>query len=128
MDGVIADTEPLHGGCFIKAFDQFGINTTLEDYRQAVTLGGSAVKDYFIHLGGDVAIWDDVKAIKDAHLIEMMISHCNPMPGVTELLESLKAEDIPTVLATSARRKSVEIVIGHLSLGHISVLLSQKTR
>ena len=69
MDGVLADTEPLHGACFIRAFAGFGIFTTLEQYRQAVTLGGTTVRNYFLSLGGDPSDWERVKSIKDAALL-----------------------------------------------------------
>ncbi len=116
MDGVIADTEPLHGACFIRAFSGLGVDVTLEDYRQAVTLGGLAVRDYYESLGGDVALWDNIKANKDSLLEDAVKSDCRLMPGIVELLESLRIERIPIALATSARRKSAEIILNHFGI------------
>ena len=116
MDGVLADTEPLHGECFIRAFAGFGIETTLEQYRQAVTLGGSTVRDYFLTLGGDPSDWDRVKAIKDASLLEVIDQKQALLPGVMRLLNLLRSAGIPTAIATSARRISLDIVIDCLGL------------
>ncbi len=111
MDGVLADTEPLHGECFVRAFAGFGIFTTLEDYRKAVTLGGSTVRDYYITLGGDPSDWDRVKDVKDSFMEEIVAGKDALMPGVVGLLELLRSAGIATAVATSARRRSLDIII-----------------
>jgi len=116
MDGVLADTEPLHGECFVRAFAGFGIEATLEEYRQAVTIGGLTVRDYFLSLDGDPSDWDRVKAIKDAALQEAIKERQALLPGVLRLLDALRSARIPTAIATSARRKSLDIVIDRLGL------------
>jgi len=116
MDGVLADTEPLHGACFIRAFGGFGIFTTLEEYRQAITLGGSTVRDYFLKLGGDPSDWDRVKGIKDACMQEIVAEHDALMPGVIMLLDLLRSAGIRTAVATSARRRSLDIIIDRYGL------------
>ncbi len=116
MDGVIADTEPLHGGCFLQAFRELGIEITFEQYRQAVTLGGSTVKDYFVSLGGDVAEWDKVKSLKDAALSNAVVRDGALMPGIEGLLKMLRCARIKTAVATSARRRSLDIILDHFDL------------
>ena len=116
MDGVLADTEPLHGKCFVRAFAGFGIETTPEEYRQAVTIGGSTVRDYFLSLGGDPSDWDRVKGIKDAFMEEAVEHGEALMPGVVPLLDLLRSAGIPVGLATSARRRSLDIIIDRLGL------------
>jgi HAD superfamily hydrolase (TIGR01509 family) len=114
MDGVLADTEPLHGACFVEAFGRFGLSVTLEDYRQAVTLGGSTVRDYFARLGGNLSDWETVKAIKDKLLSTAVDGSVQPMPGALDLLRELRSRQVPTALATSARRTSLQIIMDHL--------------
>ena len=116
MDGVLADTEPLHGKCFIQAFRELGIHTDLERYRQAVTLGGSPVKDYYVSLGGEESTWQRIKQIKDALMTESTEKDGVLMPGAVDLLRLLKGASIPTAVATSARRKSLEIVLDRFEL------------
>ncbi|MDH7602355.1 MAG: HAD family phosphatase [Armatimonadota bacterium] len=111
MDGVLADTEPLHGECFVRAFASFGILTTLEDYRQAVTLGGSTVRDYFLRLGGDPSDWDRVKGLKDSYLEQMIARKDVLTPGTKNLLQVLRSSGIKTAVATSARRRSLDIIL-----------------
>lgn len=116
MDGVLTDTEPLHGECFRRAFKAMAVHITLEDYRRAVTLGGSTVKNYFDSLGGDVAVWEQIKALKDAELAEVIREHGKLMPGVIELLDLLDSLKIPKAIATSARLRSLEIILEPFNL------------
>jgi HAD superfamily hydrolase (TIGR01509 family) len=116
MDGVLADTEPIHGECFVRAFASFGIFTTLEDYRQAVTLGGSTVRSFFLRLGGDPSDWDRVKGLKDSYLQQMVAERDVIMPGTKRLLETLRNANIKTAIATSARRRSLQIILGPTEL------------
>ncbi len=116
MDGVLADTEPLHGECFVRAFASFGILTTPEDYRQAVTISGSSVRDYFLRLGGDPSDWDRVKGLKDSYLEQMIADRDVLMPGIRRLLDALRSHGIRTAVATSARRRSLDIILGQYRL------------
>lgn len=116
MDGVLADTEPLHGSCFIRTFINHGINISFEDYRLAVTIGGSTVKDYFISLGGNAAYWTDIKALKDELMLEAVAQDGVLMPGVIETLEMLRSAGIQTAVATSARKMSLDIILNRFNL------------
>jgi len=116
MDGVLADTEPMHGECFIRAFETVGIRTTLADYRSAVTIGGSPVKDFFFALGGSRAEWEAVLPLKHANFRKLVAEKCEPMPGVIELLTTLRQAGIRTAVATSAREISLSIVLDKLGI------------
>ncbi|HEY3298362.1 MAG TPA: HAD family phosphatase [Armatimonadota bacterium] len=116
MDGVLADTEPLHGGCFVTSFAAQGIDIGFEDYRLAVTIGGSTVRDFYLSLGGDPSSWDEVKALKDELMESAVREHARPMPGVIDLLRSLKDVGIRTAVATSARRTSLGFVLDKLGI------------
>lgn len=116
MDGLLADTEPCHADCFVRAFAHFGIGITHEDYRQAVTLKGIPAGDLYVSKGGSSADWDRVKALKDSYMAEMVPKKATLMPGVHELLTLLKSSGIPTAVATSSRRSSLSIILDTFDL------------
>jgi len=116
MDGVLVDTEPVHGRCFVEAFGRLGIQTTLEYYRGAVSLGGSPVRDLYLSLGGRASDWEEVKRIKDGLMEKAMRDEVEAMPGIERLLAELRLGSVRTALATSARRRSMEIVLDAMSL------------
>lgn len=116
MDGVLADTEPLHGRCFVRAFAHMGIHIEFEDYRRAVTIGGSPVRDLYLSLGGDPAEWDHVKSVKDQALKAELADQIGPLPGVRALIDLLRGSGIRTGLATSARRRSMQLVLDRLDM------------
>ena len=118
MDGVITDTEPVHADCFTRAFRETGIEATVEDYRRAVTIGGLSVRDFYTSIGGSEADFDCVKSIKDGLLTKALEDDGKLMPGVLELLESLREAAVKTAIATSARHASLSIILDRFDLWH----------
>jgi len=116
MDGVLADTEPLHAKTYVQAFCQAGLCIDEEQYRQAITLGGSSVRNLFKSLGGKDEQWPEVARAKAIGFKEMLDRHGKLMPGVTELLVSLRRNGLSIALATSAGRNTLSIVMDRFDL------------
>lgn len=117
MDGVLADTEPVHGRAFVRAFAGVGIRIDFEDYRRGVTLGGNTVRDLFVSLGGNLEMWEKVKSIKDREMqATLALDGVKPLPGVRRLIEDLRRSDIRVALATSARSRSMQLVLDRLDM------------
>jgi HAD superfamily hydrolase (TIGR01509 family) len=116
MDGVLVDSEPLHTASYVQAFKEVNKVVTAEQYRQAVTLGNATVKKFYLSVGGDIEQWDTVAKRKAVLVRELMHARGRLMPGIIELLEALKAERIPTALATSSGKKSLEAVMSKFDL------------
>ena len=116
MDGIITDTEPVHAECFTRAFRETGVEATVEDYRRAVTIGELSVRDFYKSIGGKVSDFDRVKSIKDGLLIEALKNDGKLIPGVIELLRSLREAGVTTAIATSARRTSLSIILDRFDL------------
>lgn len=116
MDGVLVDTEPLHGEAFINAFNEYGLNLTIQDYRRMVTLSGINTKTLYLSLGGNLCEWDSVIETKHQIFKSMLEQKGYLLPGVIELLRSLHNAKIPTAIATSARRRSLDIITNQFNL------------
>lgn len=110
VDGLLVNTEPLHAEAFVRTFADFGLSLTIEEFRQAITLGGGNTRQLHLSLGGDSAKWDEVIATKHAAFAPLLEQKGRVMPGVVELLQSLREAGVPTAVATSARRRSLEII------------------
>ncbi len=116
MDGLLVDTEPLHAETFVKVFGESGIQLTLPQYRGAVTLGGMNTRDLFRSLGGSATEWDRVLLAKHAAFELILRQKGRLMPGAIQLLQTIREARIPTAVATSARRRSLEIITNHFDL------------
>jgi HAD superfamily hydrolase (TIGR01509 family) len=104
MDGVIADTEPLHAEAYLRTFHQYGISTTAQAYKDAVTLGTRRAIEFYYELGG-AASKEEVFVNKDRHYASICETHLVPRPGVRELLKDLEDHGVTMVIATGSRRE-----------------------
>ena len=104
MDGVIADTEPLHAEAYLRTFRQYGISTDAASYRDAVTLGTLRAIDFFYALGG-TAPKPEVLVLKDRHYQKICSASLTPRPGVVELLRDLQCHQVQMAIATGSRRE-----------------------
>lgn len=116
MDGVLVDSEPIHTEGYVRTFNEMGLKLDNEGYRQSVILGNAGVRNLYTSIGGDMKLWPDVCKRKASILRELVQKHGRLMPGVIQLLETLKREEISTVLATSASKKSFSIMMEKFDL------------
>jgi HAD superfamily hydrolase (TIGR01509 family) len=116
MDGVVADTMPLHREVWRRFAASHGVPRTLEELRP---LDGRRAGDIVELLLGERDP-DRVKALAEAReaLYRDLLSTATveAVAGVRELLAWLGERRIPRVLATSATPENVEQVLGPLGL------------
>jgi len=116
MDGVIADTEPLHTRAYLSVLRTFGIHVSEGDYRKTVTEEGTPIVKWFVELGGDPGDIDELHRRKDEIYFPLLRAEAAPRQGLLSLLSNLRKSSIPCALATSARRASAEFVLDCFNL------------
>jgi HAD superfamily hydrolase (TIGR01509 family) len=111
MDGILADTEPLHAHAYLEVLKTFGIHVSENQYRKAITVDGKTMATWFIELGGDLQQIDELFKRKDRIYFPLLRERGVPRPGLFTLLSDLKGSAVPCALATSARRVNAEFVL-----------------
>jgi HAD superfamily hydrolase (TIGR01509 family) len=111
MDGVIADTEPLHAHAYLEAFKTFGIHVSKNRYRKAITVDGKTPASWFVELGGDSRQIDALYRQKDQIYFPLVKERAVPRLGLLNLLSDLRASSVACALATSARRVNADLVL-----------------
>ena len=111
MDGLLVDTEPMHGESYVRTFAHFGLKLSVEEYRQAVTIGGMSVLNLYLSHGGDESRWQEVSVQKSKCFKCIFEKNGALMPGVLNLLDSLRQAHIPTAIATSSGRSSLKTIM-----------------
>jgi len=126
MDGLIVDSEPIHAATYARTFTEFGVPMSPEGYRQAVTLAGTPMLELWARMGGDPDAWAEVLDVKSRRFMELVKQQPEPMPGVRRLLEELRAEGVPSIMATSSRLRSAEAVLDHFGIREFFIDLVTK--
>ena len=116
MDGVLADTEPIHRMAIQEVLSRRGHRIDDAEYAQLVGLGHDAAWRWMrrrFGLAEEQATYD---AEYEAVLLPLLAASARLAPGVLELMAALRAKQVPVALASSSRRGVVKATLDALGL------------
>jgi HAD superfamily hydrolase (TIGR01509 family) len=122
MDGLLVDSEPLQFRAYHYAFEQFGINLSMDDWIRWHSVEASTARWVEREqLDLDVQLLREVKKQRYEQLIT---TELNLKPGVRELIEDCSM-DLQLAVVSASRRESIEACLEKFGLiHHFNVLLS----
>lgn len=114
LDGLLADTEPLHMRSWQETFASFGGELPDEVYEAFWIRDGKGIADYLPHAGLD---WDlaALHAEKARRYDALVRAEARFMPGAEGALERLRGRG-RLALATSSWRASADAVVDTLGI------------
>ena len=117
MDGVVIDSHPMHRAAWRTFLEALGKTTT--DSELDIILDGGKREEILKHFLGELTSEQIIEygRLKD-EILRNDVTPLEPMTGVVELLESLRAAGTRLALATSATRHRVLRTLEELELSH----------
>lgn len=123
LDGLMADTEPLHRRAFnmVLAACRAGYEYSADEYGRTFT--GRVILENAEHIRERFGLAQNAQEIADGHraLYNILIAdaeNIQAMPGLTGLLAYLAQVNIRTAIASSARPEQIHTVLRGLNLNH----------
>jgi beta-phosphoglucomutase len=116
LDGLLADTEPLHCRAYQDALQSEGASLTEADYIEHWVRSGKGIADWVALHGLNVDPLA-LRAKKSARYLELLASSLRPMDGALELLKVLYGNKT-LVLASSSYQDAVDGVLEGLNIAH----------
>src|SRR5688500_18237137 len=117
MDGVIIDSEPLWRKAMIKGFAGFGVSFSEEDCRKTTGMRLNEVINYWHALYPEkLQHQAAVNSAIISSLIELIKAEGKAMPGLNELLDYLKQNNIKIGLSTSSDQILVDTILEKLNI------------
>jgi beta-phosphoglucomutase family hydrolase len=116
MDGVIADTGPLHYRSWVSALDKRGINLTKEEFRESFGRRNDEIIRGFLGDSVTDALVTAIADDKEVAYREIAAAEVTEAPGVRALLTALKQAGYRQALASSAPRANIDLVLRVLDL------------
>jgi HAD superfamily hydrolase (TIGR01509 family) len=114
LDGVLADTEPLHWAAYREVLLELGVDVGIEEYRHKfISRGGGpeyAVEAYRLPITAD-----ELRARKLPRYLDRLRRGVPPRPGARAALERLRG-GWRTAVATNSVRTEVDLILGSLGL------------
>jgi HAD superfamily hydrolase (TIGR01509 family) len=116
LDGLLADTEPLHCRAYQDALQSEGASLTEADYIEHWVRSGKGIADWVaLHsLNVDPLA---LRVKKSARYLELLASSLRPMDGALELLKVLYGNKM-LALASSSYQDAVDGVLEGLNIAH----------
>jgi HAD superfamily hydrolase (TIGR01509 family) len=118
MDGVLADSEPVYYDAMNAVLQPIGKTMTLELQSAAM---GHGVEETWRILADNLGLGDDYEPLVrayDAYLCEALALIQETLPGVRELLDALRARNVPVGLASSSWPGWIEALLRGTDLRH----------
>lgn len=115
LDGLLADTEPLHFRAYQAVLLEYGLHVSETDYAEHWVRAGNGISDW-ISMHGLALDPRAVRARKSQHYLDLLGSSLRPMDGAVQLLNALRGKKI--ALASSSYRDAVDGVLTGLGIAH----------
>lgn len=116
LDGLLADTEPLHCRAYQAALLEHGLHVSETDYAEHWVRAGNGITDWLALRGANLDP-HELRARKSQHYLELLGSSLRPMDGAVQLLNTLRGK-MRIALASSSYRDAVEGVLAGLGVAH----------
>ena len=107
MDGVLADTEPVHGVAFAAVLASYGVVVTSEDYVFTVGRGSDEIWQWVRERWAVADSTSVLAAAFERSLLPRLVEVV-PAPGAASFIEDLQRAGVPLALASSSSRRIVD--------------------
>jgi mannitol-1-/sugar-/sorbitol-6-/2-deoxyglucose-6-phosphatase len=119
MDGVLIDSEPLWKIAMEEVFMEVGCPLTKKDFQKTVGLRiDEVINFWFNHIGWEGLSEKEVEEKIIQKMITLIEKNGNPLTGVLETLQFLKAKQLKIGLATSSYTILIDTVLKTLNIQH----------
>ncbi len=118
MDGVIADSEPLHRKAFHQVFEDLGIDVPKETYYSFSGASTRHIADQLIEMYALNQTPEAIIGAKRRYFSELFYNDTefDLLPGVKDLIMHYYQEGIRLVVASSASRNTIAMVFEKFGL------------
>lgn len=117
MDGVLADTGPIHFQSWVKmANEDAGVNFTKEFFEESFGQQSIPITRKLVGTRAEQALVEKWANLKEEYYREMVKDKLVPLPGVIELIRDLKKENIKMAVGSSGPLENVELLLTSLKI------------
>ena len=122
MDGLLVDSEPLQYRAYCHAFEQYGIDLSMDDWIRWHSVEASTAR--WIERENLQIDVQQLREIKKQHYEELIAEELDLKPGVRELVEDCSGS-LQLAVVSASRRESIEACLAKFDLiRHFAVLVS----
>ena len=107
-DGTLVDSVEYHAEAWVKAFKEYGYDFSHETLSQQIGKGSEFIVGDLLSSEEAEKLHSDIAQYRKQYYQDNLLEKVRPFPKVKELFEAIKADGIRIVLASSARKETIE--------------------
>ncbi|MBE9048252.1 HAD family hydrolase [Pleurocapsales cyanobacterium LEGE 10410] len=108
LDGTLVDSVDYHAEAWVKAFKEYGYDFPKEQLRQQIGKGSAYIIGDLLSSSEAEKLESDIAQYRKQYYQDNLLEQVQPFSKVKELFETIKADGIQVVLASSARKETIE--------------------
>ena len=108
LDGTLVDSVRYHAEAWVKAFKEYGYDFSHETLSQQIGKGSEFIVGELLSSDEAEKLHSDIAQYRKQYYQENLLEKVQPFPKVKELFQTIKADGIKIVLASSARQETIE--------------------
>ena len=108
LDGTLVDSVDYHTEAWVKAFQKYGYDFPFDRLREQIGKGSEFIIGELLPEAEAEKLESDIAGYRKQYYQENLLEKVQPFPKVRELFEKIKADNIKVVLASSARKETIE--------------------
>ena len=116
MDGVLADTEPIHFESWVKLGKEIGVEFTKGLFKQTFGQQSPTITRRLVGAGIDQNLIEKWADLKEQYYRDMVQNKLQPLPGAVELIKRLKSKGFKLAVGSSAPPENVELLLNSLKI------------
>lgn len=116
MDGVLADTGPIHFNSWVKMAKEIGYHFSKEFFEKTFGQQSPTIVRKLVGHGIEQVLVENWATRKEQYYREMVKDKLKPLPGVKRIIQELKSYGFKLAVGSSGPRENVELLINTLKL------------
>ncbi len=116
MDGVLADTGPIHFESWVKLAREIGIKFTKEMFEDTFGQQSPFITRKLVGPEVDEVLVEKWANLKESYYREMVKEKLIPLPGVLRIIKDLKSKGFKLAVGSSGPPENVELLLSQLKI------------
>jgi beta-phosphoglucomutase len=116
MDGVLADTGPIHYDSWVKMATKVGVEFTREIFEETFGQQSPTITRKLVGPEVDEIFVEKWASLKEQYYREMLRKKLVPLPGAIKIIKELKSEDFKLAVGSSGPPENVDLLLSQLKI------------
>lgn len=116
MDGVLADTGPIHFESWVKMAAEIGLKFTRDLFEETFGQQSPTITRKLVGADVDEDLVEKWASLKEKYYREMVKEKLEPLPGVIRIIKELKSEGFKLAIGSSGPPENVDLLLSRLNI------------